>query len=157
MSQTSKPFEPIRDAYAFFQQHTTETEEDICAYLPHIHGVSMGDSPLRTLDFGCGDDTFTAALLGRVHVPPERLQLVRRRTPQSAREAGAAPTCASAASAWGSQNVMSIAWYSAMAVDSAARAFSICPIWLYNVPSPSWQWAVRGRMPSSSARERAWR
>ncbi len=76
MSQTSsKPFEPIRDEYAFFQQHATETEEDIRAYLPHIHGVSMGDSPLRMLDFGCGDGGFTAALLGRARVPPERLQL----------------------------------------------------------------------------------
>ena len=76
MSQTSsKPFEPIRDEYAFFQQHATETEEDIRAYLPHIHGVSMGDSPLRTLDFGCGDGGFTAALLGRASVPPERLRL----------------------------------------------------------------------------------
>src|SRR4030095_10527789 len=76
MSQTSsKPFGPIRDAYAFFQQHATETEEDVRAYLPHIHGVSMGDSPLRTLDFGCGDGGVTAALLGRARVPPERLQL----------------------------------------------------------------------------------
>jgi SAM-dependent methyltransferase len=76
MSQTSsKPFWPIRDAYTFFQQHATETEEDIRAYLPHIHGVSMGDSPLRTLDFGCGDGGFTAALLGRARVPPERLRL----------------------------------------------------------------------------------
>ena len=76
MRQTSrKPFEPIRDEYAFFQQHATETEEDIGAYLPHIHSMSMGDGPLRTLDFGCGDGGFTAALLGRAHVPPERLQL----------------------------------------------------------------------------------
>jgi SAM-dependent methyltransferase len=76
MSQTSnKPFGPIRDAYAFFQQHATETEEDVRAYLPHIHGVLMGDSPLRMLDFGCGDGGVTAALLGRVRVPPERLQL----------------------------------------------------------------------------------
>jgi len=29
MSQTSsKPFGPIRDAYAFFQEHATETEAD---------------------------------------------------------------------------------------------------------------------------------
>ena len=34
------------------------------------------------------------------------------------------PTCASAASAWGSQKVMSMARYSAMAADSAARACS---------------------------------
>jgi SAM-dependent methyltransferase len=76
MSQSSsKLFGPIRDAYTFFQQHTTETEEDIRAYLPHIHGVLMGNSPLRTLDFGCGDGGFSAALLGRARVPPERLQL----------------------------------------------------------------------------------
>jgi SAM-dependent methyltransferase len=76
MSQSSsKPFGLIRDAYAFFQQHATETEEDIRAYLPHIQGVLMGDSPLRTLDFGCGDGGVTAALLGRARVPPERLQL----------------------------------------------------------------------------------
>jgi len=76
MSQTSsKPFGPIRDAYAFFQQHATETEEDIRAYLPHLHDWSKGDSPIRMLDFGCGDGGFTAALLGRARVPPERLRL----------------------------------------------------------------------------------
>ena len=76
MSQTSsKPFGPIRDAYAFFQQHATETEADIRVYLPHIHGMALRDSPLRMLDFGCGDGGFTAALLGSLCVPSERLQL----------------------------------------------------------------------------------
>lgn len=76
MSQTSsKPFGPIRDAYAFFQQHATETEADISAYLPHILGVARGDNPLRMLDFGCGDGGFTAALLGSLCLPPERLRL----------------------------------------------------------------------------------
>ena len=76
MSQTSsKPFEPIRDAYVFFQQHATETEADIRAYLPHILGMTRGDSPLRLLDFGCGDGGVTAALLGSLCLPPERLRL----------------------------------------------------------------------------------
>jgi SAM-dependent methyltransferase len=76
MSQTSsKPFGPIRDAYAFFQQHATETEADICAYLPHIHSVALGDRSLRMLDFGCGDGGFTAALLGSICIPPSRLRL----------------------------------------------------------------------------------
>ena len=76
MSQTSsKPFGPIRNAYAFFQQHATETQADIRAYLPHIHGVALGDSPLRMLDFGCGDGGFTAALLDSLRLPPERLRL----------------------------------------------------------------------------------
>jgi SAM-dependent methyltransferase len=76
MSQTSsKPFGPIRDAYAFFQQHATETEEDIRAYLPHLHDLLTGDTSIRMLDFGCGDGGVTAVLFGRAHVPPERLQL----------------------------------------------------------------------------------
>jgi SAM-dependent methyltransferase len=76
MSQTSsKPFGPIRDAYTFFQQHATETEADIRAYLPHVHDLLTGNSLIRMLDFGCGDGGFTAALLGRVCMPPERLRL----------------------------------------------------------------------------------
>src|SRR5262245_22750122 len=76
MSQTtSKSFASIRDAYAFFQQHATETEEDIRAYLPHLRGLLMGDNAIRMLDFGCGDGGVTAALLERAQVPPERLRL----------------------------------------------------------------------------------
>jgi hypothetical protein len=48
-------------------------------------------------------------------------------------------TCASAASAWGSQNAMSMVRYSAMAVDSAVRACSDCPALAYRVPRPRWQ------------------
>jgi trans-aconitate 2-methyltransferase len=70
-----KSFAPIRDAYAFFQQHATETEADIRAYLPHLLAVTAGDQPIRMLDFGCGDGTFTAALLARAAWSPARLQL----------------------------------------------------------------------------------
>src|SRR5882724_6455492 len=66
-------------------------------------------------------------------------------------------TCASSASAWGSQKVMSMARYSSMAVDNSARASARHPILAYSVPRPRWQWATSGRMPSSSARARAWR
>jgi hypothetical protein len=45
-------------------------------------------------------------------------------------------TCASAASAWGCQNVISIARYSSMAVDRAARACCPRPTRLYRVPRP---------------------
>jgi trans-aconitate 2-methyltransferase len=76
MCDTSrKSFGPIRDAYAFFQQHATETEADIRAYLPHLLAVVMEDQPVRMLDFGCGDGQFTAALLGRVPWAPALLQL----------------------------------------------------------------------------------
>src|SRR5712664_4023259 len=66
-------------------------------------------------------------------------------------------TCAKAASAWGSQNVMSMARYSAMAAARSVRAWSTRPIRLCRVPRPRWQWATSGRMPSSSARAKAWR
>ena len=70
-----KAFGPIRDAYAFFQQHATETEADIRAYWPHLQAVEAGDQPIRMLDFGCGDGAFTAALLDHAAWLPARLQL----------------------------------------------------------------------------------
>jgi hypothetical protein len=45
-------------------------------------------------------------------------------------------TCASAASAWGSQKVISIARYSSMAADSSARAWFSRSVWWYSRPSP---------------------
>jgi hypothetical protein len=45
-------------------------------------------------------------------------------------------TPARAASVAGSQKIMSISRYISRAVDSAARACSGCPVWLYNVPRP---------------------
>src|SRR5262247_1077706 len=66
-------------------------------------------------------------------------------------------TSAKAASVSGSQNVISIARYISIAVDSAAWACSDWPARRYSLPRPRWQWAWRGRMPSSSARARAWR
>jgi hypothetical protein len=44
--------------------------------------------------------------------------------------------CASAASAWGSQNVISIARYRSMAVERSARASSRRPVLAYNRPRP---------------------
>src|ERR671938_1335347 len=76
MTDTSlKPFGPIQDDYAFFQQHSTEAEADLRAYAPHLHDLAMGDSPIRMLDFGCGDGGFTAAFLGQSRFPQERLRL----------------------------------------------------------------------------------
>ena len=68
-----------------------------------------------------------------------------------------ASICASTAAAWGSQKVMSMARYSAMAADSSARACSGRPLFAYSVPRPRWQWARSGRIPNSSARARACR
>jgi hypothetical protein len=41
--------------------------------------------------------------------------------------------------------------------DGRVRTYSRCSIFRYSVPRPRWQWATSGRMPSSSARARAWR
>jgi hypothetical protein len=60
MSETSsKHFGSIRDDYAFFLQHSTEAEAGLRAYVPHIHGLAMGDESYWMLDFGCGDSGFT--------------------------------------------------------------------------------------------------
>jgi hypothetical protein len=61
----------------------------------------------------------------------------------------------SAASACGSQNVISIARYSSTAVESSARACSRRPSLPYRVPRPKWQCAWSGRIPRASARARA--
>src|SRR5215471_552813 len=66
-------------------------------------------------------------------------------------------TCARAASVWGSQKVISMSRYSAMAVDNSVWACSCWPTLAYSVPRPRWQWAWSGRMPSASARASAWR
>src|SRR5207237_5088848 len=47
-------------------------------------------------------------------------------------------TCASTASAWSSQKVISIDWYIAIAVANAARACSRWPVMAYSVPRPRW-------------------
>ena len=56
-------------------------------------------------------------------------------------------TRASAASAWGSQKVMSMTRYNSMAAVSSTRACSTRPMRPYRVPRPRWQWARSGRMP----------
>ena len=50
-------------------------------------------------------------------------------------------TCASAASASGSQRVIAIDWYNAMAAANPVRASSRWPVAAYRVPRPRWQWA----------------
>jgi SAM-dependent methyltransferase len=76
MSETSrKHFGTIRDDYAFFLQYSTEAEADLRAYAPHLHGLCSADTPIRMLDFGCGDGGFTAAFLDQFRVSPRRLYL----------------------------------------------------------------------------------
>ncbi|MFM8441929.1 MAG: class I SAM-dependent methyltransferase [Methylococcus sp.] len=73
--ETRKNFDPIRDDYLFFQEHSTEAEEDLRVYLPRARAVAKTDGPLRLLDFGSGSGRFTRQFLTGVGIPPERLRL----------------------------------------------------------------------------------
>lgn len=73
---TTKDFGPIRDSYAFFEDHATEAAEDIRAYAPYVHALADEvEGPLRMLDFGCGSGKFSAQLHQAVRISPRRLCL----------------------------------------------------------------------------------
>jgi len=88
-ANAAKDFGPIRDDYAFFEEHATEAADDLAAYLPGFHdamtrrltacgaAVPAGSpsSRNRVLDFGCGPGTFSAKFLRRLGCPPDRLAL----------------------------------------------------------------------------------
>jgi SAM-dependent methyltransferase len=77
MSQvpTTKSFESLHDAYAFFQDHSSEAAADREGYLPYLVALPWRDRPVRLLDFGCGDGLFSSQLLERAGLAPERLEL----------------------------------------------------------------------------------
>lgn len=75
MNSTTKNFDPIRDDYAFFEQHATEADEDLRAYAPLVRAQVAGDGPIRMLDYGCGGGRFTARLLDVAGISPTRLRL----------------------------------------------------------------------------------
>lgn len=74
-SNSSKAFAAIRDDYAFFEDHATEAEQDVRAYLPHVHALTAGDGLIRMLEFGCGEGKFTSRFLAAAAFPRERLKL----------------------------------------------------------------------------------
>lgn len=74
-ADTRKNFDPIRDDYLFFQEHSTEADEDLRAYLPEVEAVAKAGGPLRMLDFGSGSGRFTRQFLAGAGIPPERLRL----------------------------------------------------------------------------------
>jgi len=75
MIVTTKDFDPIRDAYAFFEEYSTEAEGDINGYLPHLAAIRRATSAVRLLDFGCGPGTFSAKFLSKASFGEDRLQL----------------------------------------------------------------------------------
>jgi len=71
----AKDFGPIAEDYVFFEEHSTEAEQDSRAYLTQLRQSLPTEGTIRMLDFGCGSGTFTARLLNQASWPPERLEL----------------------------------------------------------------------------------
>src|SRR5262245_34746505 len=81
-----KDFGPIADDYAFFENHTTEAEQDARTYVEQLQEIVPADgTTLRMLDFGCGTGTFTARFLKQADWPRDRLQLTLGEPVESAR------------------------------------------------------------------------
>ncbi len=72
----AKDFGEIAGDYAFFQQHATEAQEDVRAYLEHVTNIKPADGMVNLLDFGCGSGNFTVGFLEHTGWPPERLRLM---------------------------------------------------------------------------------
>lgn len=71
----SKSFWPIHDDYLFFQEQSTEADEDLRSYMPHVHALATGSGSIRMLDFGSGSGRFTCQFLGLAGLPSDRLRL----------------------------------------------------------------------------------
>jgi trans-aconitate 2-methyltransferase len=73
--ESTKHFDAIHDAYAFFLDHTTEAAQDRQAYLARLLPLARSGRPARLLDFGGGDGGFLADLLTGAGFAPDRLEL----------------------------------------------------------------------------------
>src|SRR5262245_58333469 len=81
----AKDFGPIADDYAFFEEYSTEGEQDARAYVERLAGIVPAEGMIRLLDFGCGSGTFTARFLNQAGWPPARLRLTLVEPVESAR------------------------------------------------------------------------
>ncbi|WAK03806.1 class I SAM-dependent methyltransferase [Methylobacter sp. YRD-M1] len=72
---SSKSFWPIHDDYLFFQEQSTEADEDLRSYIPYVHALAAGSGPIHMLDFGSGSGRFACQLLALARLPSDRLQL----------------------------------------------------------------------------------
>jgi len=75
---TKKSFSEIRDDYAFFENHTTEFDQDLYHYQQTLAKFSPPEEPLKFLDFGCGTGVFTSRFIKLFHLfdpPVEELEI----------------------------------------------------------------------------------
>lgn len=70
-----KEFASIHDDYAFFQEHSTEAEQDLRSHLNYLSPLVKSGKTISLLDFGCGDGLFSGWLLSRAGFEPQRLIL----------------------------------------------------------------------------------
>ncbi len=68
----SKNFDTILDDYAFFENHSTEGENDLKAYQKHLIDLNGG---IQMLDFGGGTGSFTRQFLQMAGWSPQQLRL----------------------------------------------------------------------------------
>lgn len=68
-------YDEIRQDYAYFLAHSTETAAQVAALVRHMDWVAGRAAPARLLDFGCGTGEFLARLLKVREIPAERLEI----------------------------------------------------------------------------------
>ncbi len=71
----SKNFDPIAEDYAFFENHSTEADQDLDSYLKYCKNQWKSDVPFHFLDFGCGTGKFTDRLLKALQVEQDLLHI----------------------------------------------------------------------------------
>jgi ubiquinone/menaquinone biosynthesis C-methylase UbiE len=81
----AKDFDEIASEYAFFEQHTTQAQEDARAYQAQVATIKPANRILNMLDFGCGSGSFTVRFLEHTGREPERLRLTLVEPAESAR------------------------------------------------------------------------
>jgi SAM-dependent methyltransferase len=70
-----KDFDKIQEDYQFFLLHSTEAQADVAFYFQQLKVLASKLSPLRILDFGCGNGDLLKALLEKANLNPGHLQL----------------------------------------------------------------------------------
>lgn len=71
----AKNFLPILLDYEFFEEHSTEAQEDARAFLASVKSLADKGKTIRMLDIGCGSGRFTEMFLEGCGIPADRLKL----------------------------------------------------------------------------------
>ncbi len=76
MTKTPKvDYDEIRQDYAYFLAHSTETAPQVASMVRHLDWVTGRAVPARLLDFGCGTGEFLAHLLRVQGTPADHIEI----------------------------------------------------------------------------------